>query len=93
LIFITALNILFHLLAGILGEAGDLSGFAHGNSLLRHGGLHLAEASSDKWIGQIVLSKRERFRLRRFLYLATMSLVMNNSEFKELHSNNIKEKK
>ncbi|MFB7642910.1 IS110 family transposase, partial [Peribacillus butanolivorans] len=45
-------------LAGILGEAGDLSGFAHGNSLLRHAGLHLSEASSGKWKGQIVISKR-----------------------------------
>lgn len=80
-------------LAGILGEAGDLSGFAHGNSLLRHAGLHLAEASSGKWKGQIVLSKRGRSRLRRFLYLATMSLVMNNNDFKELHSNNVKVKK
>ncbi|MET3321748.1 UNVERIFIED_ORG: transposase [Peribacillus simplex] len=35
-------------LAGILGEDGDLSGFAHGNALLRHAGLHLAEASSGK---------------------------------------------
>ncbi|WP_028390633.1 IS110 family RNA-guided transposase [Bacillus cihuensis] len=80
-------------LAGILGEAGDLSGFAHGNSLLRHAGLHLAEASSGKWKGQIVLSKRGRSRLRRFLYLATMSLVMNNPDFKELHSNNVHVKK
>jgi transposase len=80
-------------LAGILGEAGDLSGFAHGNSLLRHAGLHLAEASSGKWKGQIVISKRGRSRLRRFLYLATMSLVVNNSEFKALHANNVKVKK
>ncbi|MFL6561694.1 MAG: IS110 family transposase [Bacillus sp. (in: firmicutes)] len=80
-------------LGGILGEAGDLSSFAHGNSLLRHAGLHLAEASSGKWKGQIVLSKRGRSRLRRFLYLATMSLVMNNKDFKELHSNNVKVKK
>lgn len=80
-------------LAGILGESGDLSGFAHGNSLLRHAGLHLAEASSGKWKGQIVLSKRGRSRLRRFLYLATMSLVMNNPDFKELHANNVKVKK
>jgi transposase len=39
-------------LAGILGEAGDLSGFAHGNALLRHAGLNLAEASSGKWTGR-----------------------------------------
>ncbi|NRG32530.1 IS110 family transposase [Niallia circulans] len=80
-------------LAGILGEAGDLSGFSHGNSLLRHAGLHLAEASSGKWKGQIVISKRGRSRLRRFLYLATMSLVMNNPEFKAVHFYNVKVKK
>ncbi|MFI8496340.1 IS110 family transposase [Peribacillus butanolivorans] len=80
-------------LAGILGESGDLSGFSHGNSLLRHAGLHLAEAGSGKWKGQIVISKRGRSRLRRFLYLATMSLVMNNPEFKAFHSHNVKVKK
>jgi transposase len=80
-------------LAGILGEAGDISGFSHGSSLLRHAGLHLAEASSGKWKGQIVLSKRGRSRLRRFLFLATMSLVANNPEFKAIHSKNVKVKK
>jgi transposase len=97
---ITFVNILLDIkgiseigLAGILGEAGDLSGYAHGNSLLRHAGLHLAEASSGKWKGQIVISKRGRSRLRRFLYLVTMSLVMNNPEFKQLHSYNVNVKK
>ncbi len=80
-------------LAGILGEAGDLSGFAHGNSLLRHAGLHLAEASSGKWKGQIVLFKRGRSRLRRFLYLATISLIANNPEFKAYHAHNVHVKK
>jgi transposase len=80
-------------LAGILGEAGDISGFSHGNSLLRHAGLHLAEASSGKWKGQIVLSKRGRSRLRRFLYLTTLSLVVNNPEFQAIHSHNVKVKK
>ena len=80
-------------LGGILGEAGDLSKFAHGNSLLRHAGLNLAEASSGKWKGQIVISKRGRSRLRRYLFLTTMSLVANNPEFKELHAYNVKVKK
>src|SRR3954454_5373514 len=35
-------------LAGILGEAGDLSGFSHGSALLRHELLHLAEAAGEK---------------------------------------------
>ncbi|USK55237.1 IS110 family transposase [Cytobacillus solani] len=80
-------------LGGILGETGDLSKFAHGNSLLRHAGLHLVEASSGKWKGQIVISKRGRSRLRRYLFLATLSLVANNPEFKALHSYNVEVKK
>jgi transposase len=55
--------------------------------------LHLAEASSGKWKGQIVLSKRGRSRLRQFLYLMTMSLVVNNSEFQAIHSHIVKVKK
>nr|WP_306434064.1 transposase [Paenibacillus albilobatus] len=51
-------------LAGILGEAGDLSGYAHGNALLRHAGLNLAEASLGKWRGNMLLSRRGRPRLR-----------------------------
>ncbi|RJE90397.1 hypothetical protein D3P07_09380 [Paenibacillus sp. 1011MAR3C5] len=37
--------------AGILVEAGDLSGYSHGNALLRQAGLNLAESSSGKWNG------------------------------------------
>jgi transposase len=80
-------------LAGILGETGDLSGYAHGNSLLRHAGLNLAEASSGKWKGQITLSKRGRPRLRRFIFITTMSLVINNPEFHEMHYQNVHHKK
>jgi len=80
-------------LAGVLGEAGDLSGFAHGNALLRHAGLNLAEASSGKWHGKMVLSKRGRPRLRHFLYLMTMCMVMTNPEIRALHRYNVEEKK
>ncbi|OAB33013.1 IS110 family transposase [Paenibacillus glacialis] len=80
-------------LAGILGEAGDLSGYVHGNALLRHAGLNLAEASSGKWTGQMKISKRGRSRLRRFIFMMTMSLVANNSEFKAMHAYNVQVKK
>jgi transposase len=79
-------------IAGILGEAGDLSKFSHGNALLRHAGLHLVEASSGKWRGQTVISKRGRSRLRRFLYMATMNLINNNQEFKARHTYNVQER-
>jgi transposase len=80
-------------LAGVLGEAGDLSGYVHGNALLRHAGLNLAEASSGKWRGKMVLSKRGRPRLRRFLYLMTMCMVMTNPDVKALHHYNVDMKK
>jgi len=80
-------------LAGILGEAGDLSGYVHGNALLRHAGLNLAEASSGKWTGKMKISKRGRSRLRRFIFMMTMSLVANNAEFKAMHAYNVQVKK
>lgn len=80
-------------LAGVLGEAGDLSGYSHGNALLRHAGLNLAEASSGKWRGKMVLSKRGRPRLRHFLYLMTMCMVMTNPEIRALHHYNVENKK
>lgn len=80
-------------LAGVLGEAGDLSGFTHGNALLRHAGLNLAEASSGKWRGKMVLSKRGRPRLRHFLYLMTMCMVMTNPEVRASHRYNVENKK
>ncbi|MEQ7054723.1 IS110 family transposase [Paenibacillaceae sp. P-4] len=80
-------------LAGVLGETGDLSGYAHGNALLRHAGLNLTEASSGKWRGKMSLSKRGRPRLRRFLYLMTMCMVMTNSDIRALHHFNVEVKK
>lgn len=80
-------------LAGVLGEAGDLTGYAHGNALLRHAGLNLAEASSGKWRGKMVLSKRGRPRLRHFLYLLTMCMVMTNPDVRSLHHHNVENKK
>jgi transposase len=80
-------------LAGVLGEAGNLKDYAHGNALLRHAGLNLTEASSGKWKGQMALSKRGRPRLRHFLYLITMCMVMTNQEFRALHQHNVEVKK
>ncbi|GGD58752.1 hypothetical protein GCM10010911_15770 [Paenibacillus nasutitermitis] len=80
-------------LAGVLGDAGDLSGYSHGNALLRHAGLNLAEASSEKWRGKMVLSKRGWPRLRHFLYLMMMCMVMRNPEIRALHRYNVEVKK
>ena len=79
--------------AGVIAEAGDLSKYQHGNQLLRHAGLHLSEESSGKHKGQVVISKRGRPLLRKLLYMAVLSLISNNPEFKQLHQNNTKLKK
>lgn len=63
------------------------------NALLRHTGLNLTEASSGKWKGQLSLSKRGSPRLRRFLYLITMCMVMSIESFKALYKHNVQVKK
>ncbi|CAH1233230.1 hypothetical protein PAECIP111891_07115 [Paenibacillus allorhizoplanae] len=39
------------------------------------------------------ISKRGRSRLRRFIYMMTMSMVGNNPEFKAMHAYNVQMKK
>ncbi|MCY9670281.1 transposase, partial [Paenibacillus alginolyticus] len=79
-------------IAAILSGAGDLRQYAHGNQLLRKAGLNLAESTSGKRKGQIVLSKRGDATLRKYLYLATLGLVGNHPVFRQLHENNVQVK-
>ena len=76
-------------MAAILSGAGDLRQYAHGRQLLRKAGLNLAESTSGKRKGQIVLSKRGDAMLRKYLYLAMLQLVGNNPLFRQLHKNKI----
>lgn len=79
-------------IAAILAGAGDLKQYAHGRQLLRKAGLNLAESTSGKRKGQIVLSKRGDSTLRKYLFLTTLQLVANNPVFRELHERNVQEK-
>jgi transposase len=79
-------------IAAILAGAGDLKQYAHGRQLLRKAGLNLAESMSGKRKGQIVLSKRGDSKLRKYMYLATLTLVGTNPVFKQLHENNVQVK-
>jgi transposase len=49
----------------------------------------LAESTSGKRKGQIVLSKRGDAALRKYMYLATIRLVGNNPAFKQWHEHNV----
>jgi transposase len=80
-------------IGAILSGAGDLKQYAHGRQLLRKAGLNLAESMSGKRKGQIVLSKRGDATLRKYLYLATITLVGTNPVFRQMHENNVQVKK
>jgi transposase len=80
-------------IAAILSGAGDLKQYAHGRQLLRKAGLNLAESTSGKRKGQIVLSKRGDAKLRKYMYLATISLVGTNPVFRQMHEHNVQVKK
>lgn len=72
-------------LAGFLAEVGDLSGYEHGQQIIRLAGLNLKENSSGKRKGKTGISKRGRARLRALLFRAVMPMVAKNAEFKALH--------
>jgi transposase len=76
-------------IAAILSCAGDLRQYAHGRQILRKAGLNLAERMSGKYKGQIKLSKRGDATLRKYLYLAMITLVGTNPVFRQMHENNV----
>ena len=79
-------------MAAILSSAGDLRQYTHGRQLLRRAGLNLAESMSGKRKGEIVISKRGDAKLRKYMYLATLTLVGTNPVFRQLHEINVQVK-
>lgn len=77
-------------IAVILASAGDLSRYRHGLQFLALAGLNLAESTSGKRKGQVVLSKRGRRQLRKYLYLMVVGLVSYHEAFKRWHEYNVK---
>ncbi|WP_135557782.1 IS110 family RNA-guided transposase [Paenibacillus cymbidii] len=75
-------------IACLLGCAGDLRRYNHGQQLLRRAGLNLAERRSGKYKGQIKISKRGDSMLRKYLYLAVIGLVGQQADFKHWHACN-----
>lgn len=81
------------LTAVILANAGDLRGYQHGAQLMAHAGLNLCERRSGKHQGQVVLSKRGRRQLRKYLFLAMLNLVSHSGPFRSWHEHNVKVRK
>lgn len=78
------------LTAAILANTGPLTHYTHGQQVLALAGLSLCENTSGKRKGQIVLSKRGRRQLRKYLYLAMIGLVANHTAFRAWHDHNVR---
>jgi transposase len=72
-------------IAGFLAEVGALSGYEHGQQIVRLAGLNLKENSSGKRKGLPGITKRGRSRLRALLFRCMMPMVAKNKEFKAMH--------
>ena len=71
--------------AGFFAEVGDLSAYESPEQIIKLAGLNLKLATSGKWKGQTVITKRGRPKLRSLLYKVILVLVSHNKAFKALH--------
>ncbi len=71
--------------SGFLAEVGDVRRFTDPKQLQKYAGLAIVDNESGKHKGQTTISRRGRKRLRYLLFEASMSLVSQNPEFRELH--------
>lgn len=76
--------------AVILANTRSLQKYEHGRQVLAMAGLDLCERTSGKCKGQIVLSKRGRRQLRKYLYMAVIGLVANHKAFQSWHQYNVR---
>ena len=70
---------------GIIAELGDVRKYKDYRQLYKMAGLSLKEESSGLKKGKTTISRRGRSDLRKTLYQAVFSLIVNNEAFKELH--------
>lgn len=74
-----------NIMSGILAELGDISRFDDVKEIQKLSGLSLVACSSGKHKGETKISRRERKRLRYWLFQAAKSAVVHSPEFKALH--------
>lgn len=72
-------------IAAFLAEVGDLSRYYHPEQIIKLAGLNLKLATSGKWKGKTVITKRGRPKLRALLFKVILPLVNHNPAFKALH--------
>ncbi|MBU5265938.1 transposase [Virgibacillus proomii] len=72
-------------IAAFLAEVKDLNNYSHPEQIIKLAGLNLKLATSGKWQGRTVITKRCRPKLRALLYKVILPLVNHNPAFKAMH--------
>jgi transposase len=72
-------------IAAFFAEIGDLQNYDHPDQIIKLAGLNLKLATSGKWKGRTVITKRGRPKLRALLFKVILPLVSKNPAFKALH--------
>lgn len=71
--------------AAFFAEIGDLHKYTHPDQIIKLAGLNLRLATSGKWKGQTIITKRGRPKLRALLFKVVLPLIAQNFAFKVLH--------
>jgi len=71
--------------ATFVGEVGDIRRFQDPRQIQKLAGLNLVENSSGKHKGKSRISRRGRRRLRHGLFMAMITILATNPEFRQLH--------
>ena len=75
--------------ATFVGEVGDIRRFQDPRQIQKLAGFNLVENSSGKHKGKSRISRRGRKRLRHGLFMAMITILATNQEFRQLHKKNI----
>ena len=75
--------------ATFVGEIGDVSRFQDPRQIQKLAGLNLVENSSGRHKGKTRISRRGRKRLRHSLFMAMITILAKNKEFRMLHQKNL----
>jgi transposase len=71
--------------AGFFAEIGDLQNYESPEQIIKLAGLNLKLATSGKWKGKTIITKRGRPKLRSLLFKVVLPLIAQNAAFKALH--------
>jgi len=79
--------------ATFVGEVGNINRFQDPRQIQKLAGFNLVENSSGKHNGKTRISRRGRRRLRHGLFMAMITILATNQEFRLLHQKNLTREK